>query len=114
MNERRHEELARRLLETPPAQWPSDLAALRVPARPMPEQLRAKLAGMHAASPTNVVPFVRTPPLPDYGGGLCRDGCRCGRALLRWTNAVAHAISVGRSHIRRGQRSAGRKEAGRP
>lgn len=60
MNDRRLEELARRLLDTPASEWPSDLAAMRVPARPMPDQLRSKLAAMHSPARDNVIPFVRT------------------------------------------------------
>lgn len=42
----KYEELARRLLETPPREWPGALPALRVEKKTMPPQLRARLQAM--------------------------------------------------------------------
>ncbi|MBI3395062.1 MAG: FecR domain-containing protein [Spirochaetia bacterium] len=69
-----HEDLARRILDTPPSAWPGELGALRVETTPMPADLRAKLKAMSKApapqttsvpAASNVRPFMlrRAPAL---------------------------------------------------
>ncbi|MCE9597371.1 MAG: FecR domain-containing protein [Spirochaetia bacterium] len=55
MSDNRHEELARRLLNEPPTQWPKELAPLRVEMRTMPLALRAKLDTLNKAAQAQAI-----------------------------------------------------------
>ncbi len=96
MTDPRTQELAKRLLEDDPSQWPASLATLQVEKRRMPAALRAKLDAMAQESPRGKVIhrawWGRPTGLAAAAAVILGISVALGVLLSRRTDSFSHAV----------------------